>query len=76
MLDCMNDLGELIKNARERRGYSSQAALARELDRDQSFVSRLERGAVKELPTPEVLQQVGDVLGLTMEEVNSFKLER
>lgn len=69
MIDCMEEFGELIRVARERRGYRSQAALARRLDRDQSFVSRLERGAVKELPTPEVLEQVGDVLGLTMEEM-------
>lgn len=62
-------LGLLVKDARERRGYQNQSALARELGRDQSFVSRLERGVLKELPPPEVLRQLGDVIGLSMEDM-------
>lgn len=68
-MDTMKDLPALIKAARERRGFSSQAALALAVGRDQSFVSRFERGAMKELPAPEVLQAFGEVLGLSMEDM-------
>ena len=68
-MNCMNDLPALIRNARERRGITNQAALGELIGRDQSFVSRLERGLMKELPTPETLRAIGDALGLTMPEM-------
>jgi transcriptional regulator with XRE-family HTH domain len=65
-MDVMDRLGRLVKTTRTRRGYATQTALAAAMGKSPSFVSRIERGAAKELPPPEDLQVIGSALGLSM----------
>lgn len=65
-MDTMNNMHTLIKDARERRGYRTQGELADRIGRDVSWVSRLERGYLKEIPQPEMMEALADALGLTV----------
>lgn len=65
-MDDMNDLGALIKRERERQGYTTQVAFARALGKTQNWLSRLESGSIKELPTPEDLRCISETLDLPM----------
>ena len=66
MLITMNNLHTLVKQARERRGFRTQGELAVRIGRDTSYVSRLENGALKEIPQPELLRDLADALGYTV----------
>lgn len=58
----MKDLGTLIAEARRKRGIRTQRELALAIDRDPAWLSRLERGEIKETPSPEVMHALADVL--------------
>ncbi|HVL22469.1 MAG TPA: helix-turn-helix transcriptional regulator [Thermomicrobiales bacterium] len=60
----MTELGRLIATARARRGYTTQQAFADALGKTPTFVSRLERGAAKEMPSPEDVRLIARVVGL------------
>lgn len=64
-LICMDRYGELIRATRTRLGMGS-VELAQKLGRHQSFVSRIETGAIKETPQPEVLRAIAAALDLPM----------
>lgn len=59
-------VGTLIRDRRRALGLS-QSALARRLEMDQTYLSRLERGAV-ELPQRATLEKLGAALGITLPE--------
>lgn len=59
----MQVLGDVIRRGREQRGWN-QRDLAGRLGWDNSRLSRIERGAMKELPTPEDMHALADVLGV------------
>lgn len=62
-MNVMDALGRLLKQERIRQGYT-QETLAAAMGKGQGFVSRLERGATKELPTPEDLRLIERALGI------------
>lgn len=62
-MDVMDALGRLLKQERVRQGHT-QETLAAALGKGQGFVSRMERGATKELPPPEDLALIEKVLGI------------
>lgn len=61
----MNDLGKLVREARERQNMRSYE-LADAIGKQRSFVSRLESGELKETPSPEDLRAIGRTLGIPM----------
>lgn len=65
----MKDMGELVRIRRESAGYSAQKHLADKIGKGQSWLSRLESGTMKEIPTPEDLTLLGDALGVTQAEL-------
>lgn len=60
----MQTLGELVRAARQAKGWN-QRQLSDALGRDTSYVSRLETDQAKETPTPESLDVLRRVLGLS-----------
>lgn len=69
MMITMNNLHQLVSEARERRGYRTQGDLAAVIGRDVSYVSRLERGLLKEIPQPEMMDALARALGVTVAEL-------
>lgn len=65
----MNNMHQLVSDARERRGYRTQGDLAAVIGRDVSYVSRLERGLLKEIPQPEMMDALARALGVTVAEL-------
>ena len=61
----MKKLGTLIRDARERLGLHGYE-LANAIDKQPSYVTRLESGETKTLPPPEVLERLGATLHLSM----------
>jgi transcriptional regulator with XRE-family HTH domain len=66
---AMHDLPTLVRTTRERRGIRTQGELAERIGRDTSFVSRLERGAMRELPPPDVVNAMAEALGITVSSI-------
>lgn len=62
-------MGTFIQDRRAEVGYSTQKAFADALGKDQSWVSRLERGVVKELPPPEDVALLSSLLHVPVEEI-------
>lgn len=60
--------GELIRNRREALGIKS-FELAREIKRQPSIVSRIETGAYKEVPPPDVMAGLSRILQIPMPEL-------
>ena len=60
----MHSLGDAIKRARQRAGYSTQKAFADAWGKDASFVSRVESGAAKETLPPHDMHALRDLLGV------------
>ena len=60
----MKTAGEIIKEARIRAGYRRQSDLARELGRDPSYVSDIERDARGGVLQPDEVHQMRDLLGV------------
>ena len=58
----MNELGELIRIARERSKFATQRDFADAIQKDPSWVSRLERGLIKETPTPQDMNHLAQAL--------------
>ena len=58
----MNHFGELLLAARKRTGLT-QLALAKQVDLDDSYISRMERGIFRP-PSREVAVKLADVLGI------------
>jgi transcriptional regulator with XRE-family HTH domain len=65
----MKTLGRLITESRTRRGIATQKALAEALRKDQSWVSRLETGAMKDTPSPEDMDALSRTLRLPVREM-------
>lgn len=65
----MDDFGKFLANRREAAGYRSQTAFAEALGKGPSWVSRLERGAAKELPPPEDVALLSHHLGVSQAEL-------
>ena len=59
--------GELIKKARARQGVKT-LDLAYRIGRQQSYVSKVESGAVREVPPPDVLIALSRELGISVGE--------
>ncbi|MDF2757927.1 MAG: Helix-turn-helix domain [Thermomicrobiales bacterium] len=59
----MKELGALIRERRERRGLRA-LDLAAEIERPPNFVSRIETGAMKEMPNPRDMAAIGRALDL------------
>lgn len=64
----MNTLGAAIARRREQRGLM-QKDLATAIGRDQGYVSKLERGVIKEFPPPDILRGISEALGMPMTEI-------
>lgn len=64
----MDELGALIKQARDAHGLTG-LQLARDIGKVPSFVSRLETGAMKDLPSPEDLHALSRVLGIPVSDM-------
>ena len=64
----MTTLGAAIARRREQRGLM-QKDLAHAIGRDQGYVSKLERGVIKEFPPPDILRGISDALGMPMTEI-------
>ena len=67
----MDDFGRFLASRREAAGYRSQTAFAEAIGKGSSWVSRLERGAAKELPPPEDVALLARHLGVTQAELVS-----
>lgn len=67
----MNDFGRFLAARREAAGYRSQTAFAEAIGKGSSWVSRLERGAAKELPPPEDVALLARHLGVSQAELVS-----
>ena len=65
----MKELGTFIESRRIAAGYNSQTALADAMGKGSSWVSRLERGAAKELPPPEDVALLSRFLGVSSAEI-------
>lgn len=65
----MKDLGTYIQQHRIEAGYATQRAFADALGKDQSWVSRIERGVGKELPPPEDIELLASALHVTPHEL-------
>ena len=65
----MDELGKLIKNARERRGYTTQLAGSEALGISNNRLHRLENGVTKEFPLPEVIHRIAEVFGVSVEDM-------
>lgn len=61
-------LGSLVKGQRERLGMT-QVTLAAQSGVSQNVISRIETGAYKETPPPEVLAGLSDALGIPESEM-------
>jgi len=62
---CMETLGELLRNYRKRAGDISQVEMARRTGIPQGTISRIETGAYKEVPPPNVLIALADEMGVS-----------
>ena len=62
-------MGTFIEDRRMAAGYRSQTALADAMGKGSSWVSRLERGAAKELPPPEDVALLSKFLGVSPAEI-------
>lgn len=60
----MKTVGTIIKEARLRAGYRRQSDLARELGRDPSYVSDIERDARGGVLQPDEAHRLRDLLGV------------
>lgn len=60
MENAISGLGRFVK---KRRGKMSQAELGAFVDREQTWISELERGAVVYLPPPEIIRGLATGLG-------------
>lgn len=60
----MKELGELVRTHRENAGIYNQRDFSLAIGKAQSWVSRLESGALKETPAPEDMRLITNVLGL------------
>lgn len=60
----MKTAGDIIKEARIRAGYRRQSDLARELERDPSYVSDIERNARGTVLQPDEVHRLRDLLGI------------
>jgi transcriptional regulator with XRE-family HTH domain len=60
--------GELVRTARERAGLKA-FELADRMHTHGSFISRLETGAFKETPAPDIIAQLQEHLGLSQREL-------
>lgn len=60
----MKTLGKLIQAARKRAGYRTQGMLAAEFNRDASFISDVERDALKYTLQPADMHRLRDLLGV------------
>ena len=67
-----NEFGVLLRRYRERAGLS-QNALARQVEIDQSYVNRLERGD-REPPTRPIVARLAEALGLAEADRQRFLL--
>lgn len=65
----MKDLGELIRARREAAGMQTQKQLADAVSKSSSWISRLESGVAKEMPTPGDLKLISDALGVSQAEM-------
>ena len=64
----MNGLGDYIRRRRETL-HMTPTELARALDRDNSYVSRVETGRNKTLPDPAEMARIARALGVTMRDL-------
>lgn len=62
--------GKLVKKAREEVGLT-QEALAKKMDVHPSYISRVERGVIKN-PTKDMLESLGKILKLKASELLSI----
>lgn len=62
-------MGDLITTRRIAAGFTTQRAFAESIGKDRSWVSRLESGVMKEMPTPGDLALVADAIGATQAEL-------
>lgn len=65
----MDNFGDFLASRREAAGYRSQTAFANAIGKGASWVSRLERGAAKELPPPEDVALLAKSLNLSSAEL-------
>lgn len=65
----MNELGRFIASRRAIAGFQSQVELANAMGKPQTWVSRLERGAAKELPPPEDVALLAEHLRVSPAEI-------
>ena len=63
MLRGMDRLGALVRSTRERKGMRA-ADLAYRIGKDPSYVSKLERDLMKEIPDPATIHALAEVLGI------------
>jgi transcriptional regulator with XRE-family HTH domain len=59
----METLGEMIRTRREARGVRA-ADLAYQIGKDPSYLSKLERNLMKEVPDPAVVSAISAALGI------------
>lgn len=59
----MGTLGPLVRKTREHKGIRA-ADLAFQIGKDPSYVSKLERDILKEIPDPGTLRLLSDALGI------------
>lgn len=60
---AMNELGSYVRQLREDKGWTARD-LAERIDRDPSYVSRLETGRQKETPGPDEARRLASALGV------------
>lgn len=64
-------MGELVRIRREAAGFRTQKHLADEIGKGQSWLSRLESGAMKEIPPPGDLALLEEAIGVSQAEMLS-----
>ena len=65
----MKDLGNFLAERRVAAGYRSQVEMSSVLGKGSSWLSRLERGAAKELPPPEDVALLAKTLHVSQAEI-------
>lgn len=63
-IGCMKEMGKLVKDGRKAHGYRTIKAFADEIGKDPSWVSKLERGLLKEMPPPEEINRLSELVGV------------